>query len=279
MALDGFEKRLKAIRTDRGFTQKQLAQVLGITEQAISKWERGVSYPDISMLDGIATVLGCSLDFLLQVENGKKSLLSQDSIEYREEIKKALLPDILSLEFGSDLVPLFQEEMKNGFPRVRQLRIQLAEQWGMIVPLIRILDQSWLAPNSYQICVNGISVWSDRQIELNEDGMTKIFENLKEQILQHIELIFNNQMVALLVANLRERYPYVVESVIPDQISYSKLRQVILYLIRDQGYTVRPLILIIQKMEQYFDISEPSELAKVIAKELSKQFAHMHWEK
>lgn len=50
MALDGFGNRLKAVRQDRGYTQKQLADLLGVTEQAVSKYERGTSYPDISML-------------------------------------------------------------------------------------------------------------------------------------------------------------------------------------------------------------------------------------
>ena len=43
MALDGFGNRLKTIRQERGYTQKQLAGFLGVTEQAVSKYERGNS--------------------------------------------------------------------------------------------------------------------------------------------------------------------------------------------------------------------------------------------
>lgn len=44
MALDGFGTRLRIARNEKGFTQKQLANKLGVTEQAISKYERGVSH-------------------------------------------------------------------------------------------------------------------------------------------------------------------------------------------------------------------------------------------
>ncbi len=43
MALEGFGSRLKAVRQDRGYTQKQLAAALGVTEQAVSKWEREIT--------------------------------------------------------------------------------------------------------------------------------------------------------------------------------------------------------------------------------------------
>ncbi|MCI8372914.1 MAG: helix-turn-helix transcriptional regulator [Lachnospiraceae bacterium] len=43
MSLIGFEKRLKAVCTDRGFTQQKFATVLGVTKQAVFKWECGVS--------------------------------------------------------------------------------------------------------------------------------------------------------------------------------------------------------------------------------------------
>ena len=57
MGLEGFGGRLRAMRQERGFTQKQLANLLGVTEQAVSKYERGNSYPDIVMLSGISEVL------------------------------------------------------------------------------------------------------------------------------------------------------------------------------------------------------------------------------
>lgn len=52
-------------RKKHGMSQKELADKLGITDKAISKWERGISFPDISMLIPISKVLDISLYDLL----------------------------------------------------------------------------------------------------------------------------------------------------------------------------------------------------------------------
>ena len=52
-------------RKKHGMSQKELADKLRITDKAISKWERGISFPDISMLIPISEVLEISLYDLL----------------------------------------------------------------------------------------------------------------------------------------------------------------------------------------------------------------------
>ena len=52
-------------RKKHGMSQKELAGKLGITDKAVSKWERGISFPDISMLIPISEVLETSLYDLL----------------------------------------------------------------------------------------------------------------------------------------------------------------------------------------------------------------------
>ncbi len=56
-------------RREMGLTQEGLAEILGVTPQAISKWERGSGYPDISLLPDLALTLGFSIDELF----GKKT--------------------------------------------------------------------------------------------------------------------------------------------------------------------------------------------------------------
>lgn len=51
-----------------GLTQRELAAKVGVTAQAVSKWERGESCPDISILDEIAESLGVSVSYILGVE-------------------------------------------------------------------------------------------------------------------------------------------------------------------------------------------------------------------
>lgn len=60
-------KRIAALRKQAGLTQEQLAEQLGVTAQAVSKWENDVSCPDISLLPKISQILGVSTDELLGV--------------------------------------------------------------------------------------------------------------------------------------------------------------------------------------------------------------------
>lgn len=61
-------KRIADARHVLGLTQKDLANKVGVTAQAVSKWERGSSCPDISILDEIADSLGVSVSELLGVK-------------------------------------------------------------------------------------------------------------------------------------------------------------------------------------------------------------------
>ena len=63
-------------RKAKSFTQKELAAMLNITDKAVSKWERGLSLPDISMLKPLSECLGVSVTELL---NGERSVTSTES--------------------------------------------------------------------------------------------------------------------------------------------------------------------------------------------------------
>ena len=50
------------LRKEKGMTQQELADKLQITDKAVSKWERGLAYPDISILPQVAEILGVNVD-------------------------------------------------------------------------------------------------------------------------------------------------------------------------------------------------------------------------
>lgn len=58
-------KRIMQLRKEKGLTQEQLAERMGVSAQAVSKWENDVSCPDISILPQLAAVLGTTTDELL----------------------------------------------------------------------------------------------------------------------------------------------------------------------------------------------------------------------
>ena len=58
-------KNIKQLRTDKGITQEQLAEAMNVSCAAVSKWERGETYPDITMLQPLAYYFGVTLDVLM----------------------------------------------------------------------------------------------------------------------------------------------------------------------------------------------------------------------
>lgn len=61
-------RRIARLRLEHGMTQERLAGELGVTAQAVSKWENDLSAPDISLLPTLAKTFGVSVDQLLGVE-------------------------------------------------------------------------------------------------------------------------------------------------------------------------------------------------------------------
>ncbi len=60
-------RRIAMLRKEKGYTQEQLAEMLNISPQAVSKWENDISSPDISLIPKIAEILGVTTDELLGV--------------------------------------------------------------------------------------------------------------------------------------------------------------------------------------------------------------------
>ena len=59
-------EKIRAIRRRAGLSQEELAETVGVSRQAVSKWEQGQSLPDISLLLPLADFFGVSVDSLLR---------------------------------------------------------------------------------------------------------------------------------------------------------------------------------------------------------------------
>lgn len=96
-----------ALRKEKGYTQKQLAEMLYISDKAISKWETGISVPDVALLIPLADALGVSVTELLQCQRMHQAEpmtptevedLVKTAIAYSEENpagKRAIKPRLL----------------------------------------------------------------------------------------------------------------------------------------------------------------------------------------
>ena len=98
---------ISQLRKDKGLTQKQLADALNVTDKAVSKWERGLSFPDISMLEPIAEILDISIMEILAgarqdknetmtLEDASKMIkesveLGDEQIRHKKEMSRVII--------------------------------------------------------------------------------------------------------------------------------------------------------------------------------------------
>ena len=81
-----FSTQLKKYRKNNGYTQKQLAEVVGVTQQAVAKWETDKASPDPEMLQKISSILNVTVDSLLDGATPKdKSKMPKDLNKFLQQ--------------------------------------------------------------------------------------------------------------------------------------------------------------------------------------------------
>ena len=71
---------ISSLRKEKGMTQLELAEKMGVTDKAVSKWERNLSFPDINSIPKLAEIFDVSVDDLMQVKAEHKENLSKSKI-------------------------------------------------------------------------------------------------------------------------------------------------------------------------------------------------------
>ena len=79
--MKNFGERLKKIRKDSQTTQETLAEYLGVSYQAVSKWENSIAFPDITLVPAIAHFFGVTADFLLGVSLDNTNEIIEDILK------------------------------------------------------------------------------------------------------------------------------------------------------------------------------------------------------
>lgn len=123
--------RISKYRKDKGMTQEELASGLGVSSQAVSKWENDISCPDISLLPQLCKILGVTSDELLTGRTNEVKLLpvserrSLDELTLRiyvnsadgDKVKVNVPMSLVKvcMELGVDVAPSVggRETMKN----------------------------------------------------------------------------------------------------------------------------------------------------------------------
>ena len=79
-------KRIDRIRKAKNMTQEDLAGLVGVSSQAVSKWENDASCPDISLLPQLCKVLGVTTDELLTGKNNEVKMVPAEKRKSLEEL-------------------------------------------------------------------------------------------------------------------------------------------------------------------------------------------------
>lgn len=87
-------KQIAALRKEQGLTQKELAEMLHVTDKAVSKWERGLNFPELMLLEPLAAALNTTVIQLLSLEEASNqevvNAVSAISAEERNQLIRQL---------------------------------------------------------------------------------------------------------------------------------------------------------------------------------------------
>ena len=134
-------------RQAMGLTQRELAERLFVTESAVSKWERGLSYPDITLVDALSRELGVSEGELINASDDHVSRdIARDALGYRRW--KAAIFWTTAIAYAAALITCF----------IVNLSVAHTLSWFWIVvtaisaafslttlPLLRIRPKGWIS--------------------------------------------------------------------------------------------------------------------------------------
>ena len=85
-------RRIQQLRKSHGWTQRELAERRNVTDRAVSKWERGLNYPDMAILEPLAKALDSTVVEILGIENIPEServdAVTEVAVKETERIKK-----------------------------------------------------------------------------------------------------------------------------------------------------------------------------------------------
>lgn len=95
--------RLYTLRVDHGYSQDDLAQIIGVSRQAISKWERAESVPDTDKLIALSELYGLTIDEILKGESEEATISGEDTSEVSGANKNNAAESVLQVESSAEV--------------------------------------------------------------------------------------------------------------------------------------------------------------------------------
>lgn len=152
--MESIGNRVAKYRKEKGMTQEGLAEKLGVSSQAVSKWENDASCPDISLLPQLSKELGITTDELLTGKSEKVQLVPKERRKSLEELTFRVRIDSaegdrirvnlpmtlvkLCMEIGVDVVPNMTGENADMIRNIDMKKVVEMVELGLIGKLVEI---------------------------------------------------------------------------------------------------------------------------------------------
>ncbi|MDS0524178.1 helix-turn-helix domain-containing protein [Clostridium sp. SHJSY1] len=161
-------KVISSLRKEKGITQEELAKAVGVSTPAVSKWESGISYPDITLLPIIARYFNISTDKLLDFQ---KDLTKKEVVKIAKECAERFE----SIKYSEAMK--FSEDYLREYPNNNLLKIRIAHLFFMYLARSqeeKLQDQSL-----------------NRAIELSEEASKSSDLEVKQAALVYLSSLYN----------------------------------------------------------------------------------------
>ena len=146
--------RIAGARKAKGMTQEELANILGVSSQAVSKWENDASCPDISLLPRLAKELGLTTDELLTGKSNEVKMVPSSQRKSLDELTMRILVNSaegdkvrvnltmsmvkVCMEIGVGIIPNMNGDVAQIFQNVDMSKIVQLVECGMIGKLVEM---------------------------------------------------------------------------------------------------------------------------------------------
>ena len=146
--------RIAGARKAKGMTQEELANILGVSSQAVSKWENDASCPDISLLPRLAKELGLTTDELLTGKSNEVKMVPSSQRKSLDELTMRILVNSaegdkvrvnltmsmvkVCMEIGVGIIPNMNGVVAQIFQNVDMSKIVQLVECGMIGKLVEV---------------------------------------------------------------------------------------------------------------------------------------------
>ncbi len=232
-------------RKYKRMTQEEFASRLGVTPQAVSKWERGTGLPDVSLIEGICRTLDISANTLLGIEDNK--IIENDNVTMKLEITNNMFAEPLVLEFGEDMIPCVVSGLETDY--INTVRSELVKSTGILMPVLRLKDNIALEKSAYRILSYDKILYEDRIDIIDENTYKIIVDRTAEECRKNYAAMINKHIVKIMMDNIKELYPGSADDLVPDKISYLQLQRKLQDKLK-KGQSIRDMIHILEEMEE-----------------------------